>query len=131
MGYNDGKSKGKVSVLSDKTFKELNVEFDKLNPGSHQKVFVKCQTCDETFLRERRKLHQFHRCQTHIIREDGLKLKWCNKCKNFLAYTNFHANKARANNLNSWCCACSATTASRKKHDKKKIEARQTFDGHA
>ena len=129
MGYNSGKNKGKVLVLSERTFKELNVEFDKLNPGSHQKVYVQCEKCDEVFLRERRKLHQFHRCPTHIVRDDGLKLKWCGKCQNFLAYANFNSNKARADNLNSWCIACCATTKSRKKQDQKKIQARQTFDG--
>lgn len=120
---------GKVKILPEKTFKELNVDTNKLNLGSHQKVFVRCCSCNEIFLREFRKLYQFHCCPTHITREDGLKLKWCSKCKNFLSYSNFSKNKARIDNMNSYCQACCKTTKSYQKQNQKKINTRKTFDG--
>jgi len=100
--------KGKVEVLSDKTYCELNIDFSQLSAGSHKKIFVKCQRCEEEFLRERRLLHQLHACPTHRIREDGVKLKWCNKCKSWLTYAVFNNDAARCDGLTSWCKDCCA-----------------------
>lgn len=104
----NGFGRGVVKVLIDKTFNELNISFEDLLPGSHKKIYVKCQRCGEEFLRERRNLHQLHACPTHKIREDGVKLKWCNKCKSWLIYAAFSCDESRHDNLASWCKDCCA-----------------------
>lgn len=98
--------KGTVIPLVDKTLKEFNVEFSTLNEGSHKKVYVQCTRCQEVFLRERRHLGQLHNCPTHKIREDGVKLKWCNSCQQFLTYLAFKKNTNRYDNLSSVCQEC-------------------------
>jgi len=104
--------KGIVKVLSTKTFNDFNIKFSELPDGSHVKIFVKCTRCGEEFLRERRNLHQLHACPTHITRDDGLALKWCNNCASFLAYKCFSNNSARYDKLASWCKTCSNQTQS-------------------
>lgn len=117
--------KGKVKILEEKTFKEFNIKATQLNPGSHKKVCVQCERCEETFLRERRKLHQLHACPTHIVRDDGIKLKWCNRCKTFLTYKAFSKNNARCDGFNSWCKTCASAL-----HDQnRKSTGRETLEG--
>jgi len=129
MGFNDGKNSGSVKVLADKTFTEFNIKFEELNAGSHKKVYVQCKQCSEIFLRERRKLHCLHRCPNHLIREDGVKLKWCSSCKEFLTYKCFSKNSLRADKLCSWCKTCSSQTPSAIKSRQTATDLRKTFDG--
>lgn len=98
--------KGKVVSLSDLSLRKLNLDINSLPEGSHKKIYVQCQRCNEVFLRERRHLHQFHACPTHVIRDDGVRLKWCNKCRNFLTYEQFTVNNARYDELASLCKTC-------------------------
>ena len=107
MGFQEGKAKGKVKVLNNRTFEELGIEFNNLTIDSHVKVLVECERCEEIFLRERRRLHQFHRCPTHTIR-DELKYKWCDNCENYLLYSNFNVVLTKADKLSSWCSKCNS-----------------------
>ncbi len=121
--------KGKIELLIDKTFDELNVDCAKLHIGSHQKVYVKCSRCGEVFLREYRNINQLHACPMHIIRNDGVKLKWCNKCEKFLSYKCFNKNSVRYDKLSSICKVCTGSMPnSKRKHSKMKKD-RLTADG--
>lgn len=82
-------NRGIVKVLSEKTLKKLNIDFLTLSDGSHKKIYVQCTRCNEEFLRERRNLKQLHSCPKQIIKSDGSKLQWCNKCKHFLNHSDF------------------------------------------
>lgn len=120
--------KGKVVVLLDKTHELLGIEYNELSEGSHKKVIVKCNRCNEEIMRERRKLHQLHACPTHIVK-DGKEFKWCNHCSKFLLYSQFASNSARYDNLSSWCKTCSHELPSSKRHNDKKSNDRKTFHG--
>jgi|GEM_PF-317691 len=121
--------KGRIEILVDKSLRELNVDCSCLSTGSHQKVFVRCLRCGEEFKREFRNLHQSHACPTHIIREDGTKLKWCNSCCSFLAYEAFTINNIRYDNLSSLCKACQCRSHSRKKMHERQKKKRTTPNG--
>jgi dUTP pyrophosphatase len=95
--------KGKVIPLSDINLRKLGL--GNSSEGLRGKIYVQCQRCNEVFLREQRNLHQFHACPTHIIR-NGVKLKWCNKCKSFLTYEQFDVNDIRHDKLSSLCKIC-------------------------
>jgi len=99
-------SKGIVKALIERTAKDLHIDYDKLSQSSHQKIYVKCTRCDEEFLRERRHVHQLHSCPTHITRKDGVKLKWCMKCKKFILYEKFQKNDQSNDGLSSICLTC-------------------------
>ena len=116
--------KGKVKVLADRTMREFNVDFMSLSEGSHHKIYVECERCGETFLRERRLLHQLHACPLHITRDDGTKLKWCNSCQTFLTYKMFSKNKSRYDNLSSICKTCANAS-----NGKNRSNRRLTLDG--
>ena len=117
--------KGKVELLSDRTFREFNIDVAKLQPNSNHKVWVKCSYCGEEFLRPFCKLYQLHACPTHIINGNGLKLKWCSKCKQFLSYQKFNANNAGYDGLSSICATCKLSSKSAKKHDYKNMVRRK------
>jgi dUTP pyrophosphatase len=118
--------KGKVSILADRTKINFNIEIDKLSPGSHHIIWVKCTRCKEEFTRSYREISNLHNCPTHII-SNGSKLKWCNHCKMFLTFKCFSSNKSRYDGLSSWCNACQGTSDSAIKHSKKQKTQRQTF----
>jgi len=112
---------GSVKLLAEENFRELNIDIQKLNIDSHQKIIVQCLQCREKFTREFRHIGQKHHCATHIIREDGTKLKWCNGCKLYLTYTCFTKNAARYDGLGSICNACLSGSAGWEKiHDNTK-----------
>lgn len=98
--------KGKVDLLTTRTLKELNIDPSTLRPKSHVKVYVRCTRCGEELLRPFALLHQFHACPTHIVRADGLSLKWCNGCGAFLPYKAFGTNSCRYDKLASMCTDC-------------------------
>lgn len=120
--------KGRVEVLVDRTKQEFNIDYLTLGSGSHTKVYVRCLRCGEEFLREYRNLHQRHNCPTHVIRQDGVKLKWCNGCSAFLAHALFLSNPARYDGLSSLCRACHNLHPARRRNTKKSAE-RRTPDG--
>jgi len=78
---------GNVELLDKKT----SEEFHKL-VGSHEQVYVRCIKCGEKFLREFKNIHLLHSCPTHVVRDDGLKVKWCDGCEEYLPYSSFSAD---------------------------------------
>lgn len=123
------KNKSKVVPLRDKTFKEFNINIDELKFKSHKKIYVQCQRCNEIFLREYQHIHQLHACPTHVVRNDGTKLKWCNKCGQFLTYTLFGKNAARHDGLNSVCKVCANTMPAAKRKCVRMKKERLTVNG--
>lgn len=121
--------KGSVQILSDKSFRDFNVRVEDLTPTSHKKVWVKCCRCGEEFTREYRHCHQLHNCPTHVEREDGIKLKWCNACESFLTYQCFSKNSARRDGLDSYCKVCKQQTPSSRKNTRGLSQARQSLEG--
>jgi dUTP pyrophosphatase len=61
--------------------------------NSRKMAHVRCQRCNEVFIRERCDLHKFHACPTHITK-DGAKFKLCDKCQKFLTYDNFRSGES-------------------------------------
>jgi len=57
---------GQVVMLRDRSLKELNINIDDLSPESYKQVYVKCQSCNEEFLRERRLVAHHHACQAYL-----------------------------------------------------------------
>jgi len=97
---------GKVELQVELTHKKYNIICAELSPGSHQKVVVKCVRCNEIFTREFRNLGKLHFCPLHVVSDDGVKLKWCNKCKQFLSYDAFGSSKTRYDKLSVHCLSC-------------------------
>lgn len=113
--------KGQVKVLVDRTKKEFNIDFDSLSKGSHKKIYVECLRCGQILLRERRYIHQLHACPTHIIRDDGVKLKWCNSCTSFLTHQMFSTSNVRYDKLSSICKTCSQNVPSAKNRPSRRV----------
>ena len=121
--------KGKVEILKERTFKEFNVDTTLLKEGSHHKIYVKCIRCVEEFIREYRYLFQLHNCPCYKTREDGVILKWCNHCEQFLIKDQFCTNSSRYDNLSSWCAACQKDTPTTKRHySKQKLLRHMNFE---
>ena len=96
------RDKGKVKVLIDKTYEEFGIDFLSLNEGSHAKIYVQCERCNEIILRERRLIKQSHNCPIHITK-NNIELKWCDKCKQFLPYDHFDIDNTRYDGLSPRC----------------------------
>lgn len=94
-----------VSLLENKTLKDLQIDVNNLSAGSHKRVYVKCDKCGDVFLREFRKLDQKHHCKRHKV-IDGIDHKWCNKCQKYLPYSCFNRNSARLDKLSPYCKEC-------------------------
>jgi len=121
--------KGTVEVLVDKTFNDFNIVIGELPLGSHKKVWVRCTRCNEEFTREYRHKHQKHACSTHTERNDGTKLKWCNKCHTFLTYNCFSANSARCDGLDSYCKTCKQEMPSSRTNTQQFQDRRNSLEG--
>jgi dUTP pyrophosphatase len=121
--------KGKVELLHEETYKQLNLDTFILNSGSHKKVCVKCTRCGEQFLREFRFINQLHACPIRTVREDGVELKWCNHCKTWLCLNQFTKNAARKDGIASICEQCELTRPTAKRHNLNKENSRKTLAG--
>jgi dUTP pyrophosphatase len=55
--------KGLVTVLAEKTQKELSIDITKLSPYSNEKVYMECSRCGEIYLREYANINQLHNCK--------------------------------------------------------------------
>lgn len=97
--------RGKVELLADKTIKECGYNPIELSLGSHKRVYVKCITCNEEFLREFRILNNLHCCPAFCV-IGGVDHKWCNSCNKFLTLDGFHNNKNRKYGLDAYCRIC-------------------------
>jgi dUTP pyrophosphatase len=118
--------KGIVELLSKDTLEQFNTDVLSLEAGSHKKVLVRCTRCEERFTREFRNLCQLHHCPIRKVREDGVELKWCNKCTSWLCLNQFNKNKARYDGLSSLCITCVLSRPSAIRSNNKKAINRKT-----
>jgi len=122
--------KGKVRLLSDATIRAFNIDPSTLQSGSHTKVVVECTRCGEVFNREYKNIGQLHGCPLRKTREDGVELKWCNRCQQFVAITLFSQNAARYSKLSSWCKMCESNKPSTIRHNLRRVLAKKsTLEG--
>ena len=71
---------GSVSVDYAKTKQHFDIEQADIHPASHQKVWVTCQTCKESFLREYRLTNLPHAC---AVQPAGGKTQLCRQCQQY------------------------------------------------
>lgn len=82
---------GKIKILSSLTTSELGVDVSNLASESHQKIYVKCSTCDEIFLRDYRLIHLTHRCPIHKL-VGGSMQRWCPQCSKYHVASEFNGS---------------------------------------
>ena len=98
--------KGRCFVLAEKTKEKLGYHPNDLPEGSHKRVYVKCERCNEVFTREFRHLHQRHSCSARRVFE-GVDQKWCNSCKKWLSVkAHWGEDAARYDGLQAYCKDC-------------------------
>ena len=98
---------GPIRVLKDKTLQELGVNYDQLPSYSHTKVVVKCERCEEIFLREKRRVNQKHNCPRMLMSE---KKKWCISCRKYHSLNKFNNDDSKIDGYSDHCANNQSST---------------------
>lgn len=107
---------GKTSILE-------NV---KLTDGSHQVCKFQCLNCNAKIQKQYRYKDKLHRCSSFRDNE-GLKEKWCFKCKNWLELAFFQKAKHVHGGYSKACRGCRQSYMNRAEKTRK-VKNRQFYD---
>lgn len=110
---------GKVQLLRDKTLESFNIDTNTTIPKTLQLVYVSCERCGEVFTRQYHISTRLHRCSIYRTLPNGIKIKWCNNCQQFLSYDQFgHDRSSRATEgLAGHCLKCTSSKARTNRKD--------------
>lgn len=96
---------GTVTILRQMTIELFGTDPDGLEPLSNKYVCVRCDRCDETFVRLRSVAHHPHECPVIKI-EAGKMTKFCARCGSYLAIEQFANDPSQVDRHAILCSTC-------------------------
>lgn len=120
--------KGVVTVLPEETKTKFGYDVESLHPGSHFRVVCKCTRCQQVIMRDFRHLFKKHACPVYV-NKNGVDMKWCNRCEQFMPLDVFYNNAARYDGKAPCCKSCYRFLKNTVKHQHNKKLQLHTLDG--